>query len=449
MSGLEIVWPDAGGERVRAARGRLERARTALQRMPLAERLAGVTRTLALWTASDSPFRRELADALGAASPYHPQTVAEGLESALRAWDPEQLRTCCRQELAPVGVERAARRGPRALAPFDWTAVIAGGGIPMPTLLSGLLPLVGGSPVLLRETARDPVSGSLLKRSLAEVHPDLARAFEPIAFPIEDEVALASLLEAPCVVATGSDETIRQIAGRLRPTQRLVAYGHRFSIAILGGGITREPDRLAALVRDLALDVARWDQSGCLSPAVVYLLETPPEDRRRLAITLADALERIARTLPRGEVPMEARTAHAQERDEARMRAASGRDVLVLDGDHALVILEDEIRSRPAPLHRFLRLLPAATTPELLDALEPFRGQISNVALAGLAPAQSEALVEALAALGVCRITRPGRLQTPPVDWPHDGLPLLLPMLRLLHRDPRQDPRQDRADETD
>lgn len=435
MSGLEIVWPDAGGERVRAARGRLEQARAALQRMPLAERLAAVSHTLALWTAVDSPFRRELAEALGAATPFHPQTVAEGLESALRAWDPERFLACCHEELAPVVSEPAARRGQRAIAPFDWTAVLAGGTIPMPTLLSGLLPLVGGSPVLLRETSKDPVSGSLLKRSLARVHPDLARAFEPIAFPIEDEAALAPLLEAPCVVATGSDETISQIGRRLRPTQRFVAYGHRFSIAILGGGGVRDPEQLAVLATNLALDVARWDQSGCLSPAMVYLLDVAPEDRRRLATALADALERIARALPRGEVPMEARAMQVQQRDEARMRAASGRDLLVLDRASALVILEDEIRARPAPLHRFLRLLPAANLPELLRALEPFRGQLSSVALAGLDPEQSEALASTLAALGISRITRPGRLQTPPVDWPHDGLPLLLPMLRFLQRE--------------
>ncbi len=435
MSGLEIVWPDAGGERVRAARGRLEQARAALQRMPLADRLAGVTRALALWTAHDSPLRRELAETLGATTPFHPQTVAEGLESALCAWDPEQFRACCREELAPVGSEPAAGRGRRALAPFDWTAVLAGGAIPMPTLLSGLLPLVGGSPVLLRETSKDPVSGGLLKRSLAAVHPDLARAFEPITFPVEDEAALSSLLEAPCVVATGSDETIEEIGRRLRPNQRFVAYGHRFSIAILAGNCARDPERLASIATDLALDVARWDQSGCLSPAMVYLLDAASEDRRRLATALADALERIARALPRGEVPLAVRAAQVHERDEARMRAASGQDVRVLDGENALVILEDEIRARPTPLHRFLRLLPAATIPELLRALEPFRGQLSSVALAGLEPESSETLSRALAALGVSRITRPGRLQTPPVDWPHDGQPLLLPMLRFLQRE--------------
>ena len=42
--------------------------------------------------------------------------------------------------------------GRRALVPFEWTTVIAGGALPMPTLLQSLLPLVVGSPVLLRET---------------------------------------------------------------------------------------------------------------------------------------------------------------------------------------------------------------------------------------------------------------------------------------------------------
>jgi len=41
----------------------------------------------------------------------------------------------------------------------------------------------------------------------------------------------------------------------------------------------------------------------------------------------------------------------------------------------------------------------------------------------------------ALTHLGVSRLTFPGRLQTPPVDWPHDGLPLFGPLARFVVSD--------------
>ena len=443
MTRLEIAWPDAALERVHAARGRIEKAAPALRRMTVGDRIDAVARTLASWTAPDSPYRRELVELLGEASPMHHDTVAEGLESALRAWDPARFRDCCRAELASVPFgppSDGPARGARRIAPFDWTAVLAGGSIPMPTLLSGLLPLVGGSPVLLRETSKDPVTGGLLKRSLAAVQPDLARAFEPVAFPAEDDAALDAFLAAPCVVATGSDETIRAVGHKLQPSQRLVAYGHRFSLAVLGPGCLRDASGLERVVTDLALDVARWDQSGCLSPAVVYLLGIEEEDRPSVAHALSGALERWAGGLPRGEIPVEVLASKAFECEEARMRAAAGRAVLVLDGAGGTVILEDTPAPRPAPLHRFLRLLPVRDEAELLERLEPYRGHLSSVALAGLDEPTEMSLEGALARLGVSRVTEPGRLQTPPVDWPHDGMPLLIPMLRFVQSDRARTP---------
>ncbi|MHA7839992.1 MAG: acyl-CoA reductase, partial [bacterium] len=95
---------------------------------------------------------------------------------------------------------------------------------------------------------------------------------------------------------------------------------------------------------------------------------------------------------------------------------------------------------RPAPLHRFLRLLPVRDEAELLERLEPYRGHLSSVALAGLDEPTEMSLEGALARLGVSRVTEPGRLQTPPVDWPHDGMPLLIPMLRFVQSDRARTP---------
>lgn len=449
MSRLEIQWPDEAAERVRAARGRLERAGEALRARSLSNRLAAVARIVEDWTRADSPWRRELVESFAATSFFDRATVAEGLESALRAWDPARFVAAAERELAAALPASDGARPAQALAPFGWTAVLAGGTIPMPTLLTSLLPLVLGSPVLLRETTKDPVTGRLLARSLAARDEGLARAFAPVEFPSDDEPALRELLEAPCLVATGSDETMRSIATRLRVDQRFVAYGHRVSIAIIGPhaamaamaamapnatNATNAAEAQEAVAADLALDVARWDQTGCLSPIAVLLVGFEPEEQRAFASGLARALDALATRLPRGELPVAARALFAAERAEARMRAASGRAAL-FEGRDSVVVLESDAQARPAPLHRFLRVLPLETLDALPGTLARLGAPLSNVAVAGFSPEQRRALVAELASHGASRITEPGRLQTPPIDWPRDGWPLFLPLARFCAQD--------------
>jgi len=445
MSRLEIEWPDEGAERVRAAQGRLILAGGALRAMSLEERLSGVARVLAAWTAADSPWRRALARSLADATPFTLGTISEGLESALRAWHPERLIECARSEL---GIDHASNAG-RALVPFEWTTVLAGGSIPMPTILSALLPLVLGSPVLLRETSKDPVTADLLARSLEAHDERLARSFEHISFRSSDRAAFDVALQAPCIVATGSDETIASVSHRLEPSQRFVAHGHRFSIVVLGPDIAHDPTSMREVAEGIALDVARWDQSGCLSPVVVYLLEVEASIAEQIACDISEALTTLAGSMPRGSVASEIRAQIASERSGARMRSASGQGLLFEGPDHS-VILEVDARPRPAPLHRFLRLMPIDSSDALFSALAPFSGRLSNVAIAGIPgdvltdnpgdstqtiPADSlfTGLITELSRLGVSRFTRPGRMQTPPVDWPHDGMPLFTPMARFTH----------------
>ncbi len=438
MTRLEIDWPDEGAERVRAAQSRLLVAGVTLRAMSLEDRLSAVARVLGDWTAPDSAWRRELATSLAASTPATEGTISEGLESALRAWRPEHLVECVRNEL-----ESSLQHGRRRIVPYDWTTVIAGGAIPMPTLLSGLLPLIVGSPVLLRETSSDPITARLLARSLAARDERLARSFEPVSFPVTDRAAYDVALEAPCVVATGSNETIAEIGQRLGAHQRFVAYGHRFSIVILGPALAASPAALRDATEGIAFDVARWDQAGCLSPVCVYLVDLDRAVAEQIATGITATLDRLAASMPRGEIDTATRAGIATERTEARMRAASGQAMLFEGRDHT-VILENDATPRPAPLHRFLRIHPVASKEALIGLLARFSGQLSTVAHAGLftppeAPASASGLESserdrffgALARLGVSRFTDPGRMQTPRIDWPHDGMPLIGPIVRF------------------
>jgi len=428
MTELEIKWPDDMAEQVRVAIGRIVVAGEAVRAMSLSERLRIVRLVLTDWTEPDSPWRRELIGSFSEESPFHEKTVREGLDSALRAWKPEALIECAMRELAPILDSKSLD-----LSPFAWTVVLAGGGLPMPTLLSGLLPLILGSPVLLREASGDGVTAGILKRSLAARSEVMARAFERISFASED-AAFGALLDAPCVVATGSDETIRSISSRLRPTQRFVAYGHQFSIGIIGPTALREEDTGRRTVEAFALDIARWDQTGCLSPVVLYLVGLDASTNALLADFLSQALENLHERLPRGKLTTGVCASHANEIAEARMRQANGVSKLC-EGSDSVVVLESDATPRPAPLHRFIRLMPVASLESLDESLAPFVGHLSNVAEIGFSQDERRTLHELLSRLGVSRITQPGKLQTPPIDWPHDGMPLLTPMMRFVQSD--------------
>ncbi|MFP6656432.1 MAG: acyl-CoA reductase [Myxococcota bacterium] len=428
MSELEIKWPDEMAEQIRVAKGRIHVSGSALRAMTLEERLGTIRLVLEDWTAADSPWRRELATTFGSDSPFDVKTVREGLDAALRAWKPEALIACARRELAPV-----LDSGTLALAPFAFTAVLAGGGLPMPTLLGGLLPLILGSPVLMREASGDRVTASLLKRSLDARSPEMAKAFEHCSFAKED-AAFAEMLDAPCVVATGSDETIRSIAARLQPHQRFVSYGHQFSIGVLGPELAKDEPALRRATTGYALDIARWDQTGCLSPVILYLVGLDPTSHHKIAASLAEALEELHLSMPRGPLSVHVAASHANEIAEAKMRQARDRGQL-FEGSDSVVVLETGSEARPAPLHRFIRLMPVASIDALAESLSPFAGRLSTAALNGFSEAQSQRLRTALASMGVSRVTQPGRLQTPPIDWPHDGMPLLTPLARFTQSD--------------
>jgi len=430
MTRLDFNWPDAAGEIVRVARGRLAVAVESLRRAPFEQRLQTVASVIDSWSRVDSPWRRELSDQLAAQSTLDARTLDEGLESALRAWHRDRFVACARREIAA-----ATQSGWLALAPFACTSVLAGGSIPMPTLLSGLLPLVLGSPVLLRETSQDPVTGSLLARSIADCDEALARCLEVVRFPVEDASAMEAFLQSPCVVATGSDQTLSAIRSRLAPGQRFVAYGHRFSIGVLGPNAAQDEANLDRTAAGLALDLARWDQTGCLSPVVVYLVGLTAPERIQIAKRIADRLEGLSVSRPRGEVSASTLATHAAERAEARMRAAVDDDASIFEGADFAVVLEADARPRPAPLARFLRLLPVPSLEELDRALAPFSAHLSNAAVAGFDSDELATLHERLTQTGVNRITKPGLLQTPPIDWPHDGMPLFLPMARFAQLD--------------
>ena len=264
--------------------------------------------------------------------------------------------------------------------------------------------------------------------ALAAEDAAFASALELVSFPSDDDAALGELLAAPCVVAFGSDETMAAVGARLGPTQRFVRHGHRLSVGVLGEAALAGPG-LADAAAALALDVALWDQQGCLSPVAVYVLgvERVPD---ALLAGLAAAFAEAASRWPRGRALPDATARLGVERDTAALRAAAGADVRVATGQGFVLVAEPDPAFRGSPLQRFVRIHPAPTPERLLEALAPLGPHLAAVGVAGLGPLSGRVERE-LAALGATRVCPLGVLQAPPLDWCHDQLGVLLPLARL------------------
>jgi hypothetical protein len=417
------VTPDAIRERL----AELQRAGAGLRRRPARQTLDALARVLDGWSNAGSAWRRELEAELPGATGFSPETVREGLRLGLARWNGRALRELAARELGAP--ERLDATQPPMIAGFDATAVLLAGPIPMPSLLALVAPLVLHSPVLAKSASRDPVTPRLVARSIAEVDAQLGRCIEIVAFPGEDHERIGALLEAGCVVASGSDETVAAVRARTDPAQRLVAYGHRLSLAALGEAAA-EASVLDDVARRLALDVALWDQLGCLSPIAVYVEGEAAADATSEA--LARALAEAQRHLPRGVIEPRAASLISHERASAELRAAAGERVRLhaSNGTAWTVIREARRELRPAPLHRFVRIVPVADRAQLLEALAPLAPHLAAVALEGFGAATPH-LARDLAQLGASRICRPGSLQTPPLGWHHDGQGVLSPLARF------------------
>jgi hypothetical protein len=399
-----------------------------LKKRPFGEVLDLLGAVLDGWRDPNSGWRRDLEERLPSATGFTAPLVREGLRRALDDWTSDALRELATRELGPIDAIDSASG--RRVSGFDTTAVLLAGSIPMPSLLALIAPLAMRSPVIAKPASRDPLTPHLVARSIAETDAELGRCIWIASFDAANEDCTRALLEADCICATGSDATIAAVQSQARPPRRLVVDGHRLSIAAVAP--PENADRRIDLAKRLAVDIALWDQLGCLSPIAVFAVDPEPSRAAALGEALAVALGDAEKDWPRGSIDASAAHAIAQQRAEAELRRAAGRAIAVHASDSTAwtVIVEDGPDLRPAPLHRFIRVVPVAGPGSLLDAIRPLGPHLAAVAIEGFG-AEAAGLANALAELGASRVCSPGSLQSPPLDWRHGSRGVLAPLARF------------------
>jgi hypothetical protein len=397
----------------------------------------------------NDPFRREAEARIPDEAGYSEAMARTVVEGMARDWTAERLRTLVRADFPDPGVLDGFCPGPegtriRALGP-DLGFHVGAGSVPGVTATSLIRSLLVKTPVLVKPGAGDRALPELFVRGIEEEDEALARSVEVAYWKGGEGGALEeeALARAGVVVVYGGTETVQALEARLPPGACMVAYSHRVSVGLVGragfgdeGRETASPAEattgtgreLRRIARDAALAVATFDQRGCVSPHVIWVEEGGEVAPAEFARLLGEALEALESELPSGPLPRETASEVQQLRGIAELKAAGGSEDRVFAGSGGswTVLFEPDPAFAASCLGRTVRVKPVPGLEKVPELLRPYRTVLQSAALEGEGPprgegSRREGLSEALARVGVIRVTTFREQPWPPAWWRHDG----------------------------
>jgi hypothetical protein len=383
------------------------------------------------------PLREAAVAALPAITGYSPPMVDRILEAMAADWRGSRLHELLRAEFGDPGVLDGfcARAGSgtrsRAFGPRLATHIFSGNvpGVAVTSLVRSLLVKAG---TLGKTAAGEPLLPALFARGIHEADPELGACIAVTYWPGgNEELEQIALRAAEAVIVYGSDEVVASVRARTPPTVRWLGYGHKLSFGVIG----RERLRTAGageLARRAAVEVATFDQQGCVSPHLFYVEEGGETSPQEWARQLAAAMAALERTLPRGTLSPRESAAIRQVRGEAEFAQLAGSGVELCaseEGTVWTVIFDPDPVFAASCLNRVVRVKPIARledVPALIGSLGAYL-QTVGVAADG---ERTRSLAEVLGRLGASRIASLGEMSWPPPSWHHDGRPPLADLVR-------------------
>jgi hypothetical protein len=359
--------------------------------------------------AQDGPLLSSARAALETSSGLSAPMIAWALSSTLSTFDVDALRRLARNAMPPRPGAFAARSGNLAV-------VVLSGNVFTACLKAVAVPLLLGFPVIAKASSRDDALPRALALALKEADRELSRAYEVVTFDRDDETqARALFAQADVVSAFGADASIVGIRALLPARVALIAHGHGLGAAWINAAALRNESEADELARRLALDVAAYDQRGCLSPQTVWIQNGGQVTPARFAELLRARLEELSRDLPRGPGALSTQSA------ELQWRGVSATLGELLEGpDFAIALEQGDSAPRPSPGMRNVQLIALDDESLVLERLKAFGVHLKCLAIANMSDASK--LAVALPSPLAPRICSLGRMQTPSLDSLSDGL---------------------------
>lgn len=316
---------------------------------------------------------------------------------------------------------RAPRFRGRTPHRADLLAILAGR---IPALAAKVLfhGLAGGMKVVLKPSSAETVFPALLVNSIMLLDRDAPVSVAPGRGPGLD----AMIRSATACVAYGSDITVETIlaARRGRPT---FAGRHMESFEVVFADAMETIEAARTLAEKVAFDTAIYDQSGCLSPTVVFVQEGGGVGARSFAAMLVEAL--ASSPLSMGPLEIDAIAAVRLFLQEATLGRIKDPVIVPQDGIPPAAVLCDQLR--PSPGCRTLQVIPFdSPVPDLFRHMSELADRIQGMACAG-SDGEVGWLLRKNPRFRANHICAPGELQNPPALWRENGIVLAHELLSI------------------
>jgi hypothetical protein len=420
--GVRVLAPALTAEHVVHVLNVLADARTRLLALPQARVIDAID--AAARALRHGRQRQHAVAALAAVTGYSAPMTDVILERMSRDWLADSLHQLLRSEFGDPGVldgfviRGDSGRRVRAVS-TDVALHVFSGNVPGIAVTSIVRSLLVRTAVLGKTAAAEPVLAPLFARLLADADAEVGACVAVTWWRGGNtELENAALQRAGMVVHYGGADAIASLRRRAPDHVQFVEHGPRISFVVVQADIAD----LSRSARDTADAVAMFDQQGCVSPQLAYVIGGV-DAARSFAAGVAARLRELAATLPRASLDVGEATAIRELRTRAEFRAIAGEDVELFDdaGFDWTVVFDSDPRFEGSCLNRTLIVKRVDTLDALITVVRPFRQLLQTVGLAGFEGDELAAAAAALAEAGVTRIAPIEAMPWPPMDWHHDG----------------------------
>jgi acyl-CoA reductase LuxC len=365
----------------------------------LSKRQAALLRGAAQWRDPDSMVRRRAREAMREGE-WPPQVVEAALDSVLADAD-EQLRTWHAPE-----------------SELNVLAILPGN-IVGPAIATAFCAALAGANLMLKSSSRELHLADILAEQFEELGPPVAGTLSPMRWSGGDTDFEARVFpQAQRIVVFGDDTTIEDVKRRAPGGTHVVGYGSAYSLGFVPAACD-----LAIAADAAALDVALFDQRGCLSPQTIYV-EGDEARSILFAHGLSRALGELGERLPRAKAGAAEQAAVAEFVRRLMVRALPPRTHALgtvfigrqAGGGVADYVVGVEPFSGPqcAGFGRIVIVKPCVDAAQAAAAASTLRHHLDSVGIAGQSTATLHQLFGSAGALRVCAL---GEMQRPPFGY--------------------------------
>jgi hypothetical protein len=409
-----------------------------LAQLPIERIVAILDQASRRWLDRDYPYRKLALRTIPVVTGFTPEVVETSIDVEMESSLGEDMwKALCSEIVNPLylddfqyseelnGYRRAF--GPELIASFFSENIPA-----LPHLLFMRSALLKAA-CLGKVAAGEPTFAPLYLKTIEDIDPEMANAMAVLYWPGGDEEIEDTVFDqTDAVIVFGGVETCKALMERIPRRIRLLAHGHKMGFGVIGREAMRT-ENLKELATAVAYDHAMFDQHACLAPHCYYVEYGGEVTPQELARALTGAMEEMEVRMPRGKISARDAALINQLRGKYEIQELKGEDCLLLPSSHGtawtIIYERNPGAFSPSPLNRVVRIWGVEDIFQVLPTLRPLRPFLQNAAVA-VGDEREKEFIEALGALGLSRITAPGKMPIPSMMWRHDGIAPLALLLR-------------------